>query len=121
MDCVLPGESLPALSRYLMKEFLKAITELSIVVILALFVTFGAENLVKGPVVLLTEGLHNLRLEGLLTLIAITHGKTVRHHAGGLSLLTDYSSYDDLSLTANQMSHGICDSEIRSCRNIRVP
>ena len=38
----------PALSRYLIKEFLKAVTELSIVVILALFVTFGAENFVKN-------------------------------------------------------------------------
>ena len=50
----------PALSRYLIREFLKAVTELSIVVILALFVTFGAENFVKGPLVLLTEGVQNL-------------------------------------------------------------
>ena len=41
---------------------------------LALFVRFGAENFVREPVVLLTEGLQNLRLHGLLTLIAITHG-----------------------------------------------
>ena len=47
----------PALSRYLIREFLKAVTELSIVAILALFVTFGAENFVKVPVVLLKEGL----------------------------------------------------------------
>ena len=75
----------PALSRYLMKEFLKAVTELSIKVILALFVTFGAENFVKGPVLLLTEGVQNLRLDGLLTLIAITHG-----NLGGLMSLTRY-------------------------------
>ena len=38
MDGVLPGENLPGLSpRYLIKEFLNAITELSIVVILGLF------------------------------------------------------------------------------------
>ena len=37
----------PALSRFLIKEFIKAIMELSIVVILALFVTFRAENFVK--------------------------------------------------------------------------
>ena len=42
--------------------------------ILALFVTFGADNFVKGPVLLLTEGVYNLRLDGLLTLIAITDG-----------------------------------------------
>ena len=46
----------PGLSRYLIKEFLQAVTELSIVVILALLVTFGAENFAKGPVLLLTEG-----------------------------------------------------------------
>ena len=69
----------------MIKEFLQAVTELSLVVILALFVTFGAENFVKGPVLLLTEGVQNLRLEGLLTLIAITHG-----NLGGLMNLTRY-------------------------------
>ena len=63
----------PSLSRYLIREFPQAVTELSIVEILALFVTFGAENFVRGPVVLLTEGVQNLWLDGLLTLIAITH------------------------------------------------
>ena len=53
--------------------------------ILALFVTFGAEKFVRGPVVLLTEGVQNLRLDGLLTLIAITHG-----NLGGLMNLTHY-------------------------------
>ena len=37
----------PSLSRYLIKEFLKAVLEVSIVELLALFVTFGAENFVK--------------------------------------------------------------------------
>ena len=64
----------PKLSRYLIKEFLQAVVEVSIVELLALFMTFGAENFVKGPVVLLTEGVQNLWLDGLLTLIAITHG-----------------------------------------------
>ena len=45
----------PKLSRYLIKEFLQAVVEVSIVELLALFVTFGAENFVKGPVVLLTK------------------------------------------------------------------
>ena len=75
----------PKFSRYLIKEFLQAVVEVSIVELLALFVTFGAENFVKGPVVLLTEGIQNLRLDGLLTLIAITHG-----NLGGLTNLTRY-------------------------------
>ena len=75
----------PKLSRYLIKEFLQAVVELSLVELLALFVTFGAENFVKGPVVLLTEGVQNLRLGGLLTLLAITHG-----NLGGLMNLTRY-------------------------------
>ena len=75
----------PILSRYLIKEFLQAVVEVSIVELLALFVTFGAENFVKGPAVLLTEGNQNLRLNGLLTLIAITHG-----NLRGLMNLTRY-------------------------------
>ena len=71
------------LSRYLIKEFIQAVVEVSIVEILAFFVTSGAENFVKGPVVLLTEGIQNMRLDGLLTLIAITHG-----NLGGLMNLT---------------------------------
>ena len=54
----------PKLLRYLIKEFLQAVVEVSIVELLALFVTFGAESFVKGPVILLTEGIQNLRLEG---------------------------------------------------------
>ena len=75
----------PKLSRYLVKEFFQAVVEVSIVELLALFVTFGAESFVKGPVILLTEGIQNLRLDGLLTLIAITHG-----NLGGLMKLTPY-------------------------------
>ena len=45
----------PSLSRYLIKEFLQAVVEVSIVELLALFVTFGAENFLKGPAILLTE------------------------------------------------------------------
>ena len=47
--------------------------------------TFGAENFVRGPAVLLTEGIKNLRLDGVLTLIAIMHG-----NLGGLMNLTRY-------------------------------
>ena len=73
----------PKVSHYLVKEFLQAVMEVSIVELLALFVTFGAESFVKGPAMLLTEGNQNLRLDGLLTLIAITHG-----NLGGLMKLT---------------------------------
>ena len=73
------------LSRYLIKEFLQAVVEVSTVELLALFVKLGAENFVKGPAVLLTEGVQNIRLDGLLTLIAITHG-----NLGGLMNLTRY-------------------------------
>ena len=41
--------------------FLAKVYELSVVEILALFMTFGAENFVKRPEVLLTEGVQNLR------------------------------------------------------------
>ena len=75
----------PKLSRYSVKEFLQAVVEVSIVELLALFVMFGAESFVKGPVILLTEGAQNLRLDGLLTLIAITHG-----NLAGLMKLTRY-------------------------------
>ena len=73
----------PKVSHYLIKEFLQALVEISIVELIALFVTFGAQSFVKGPVLLLTEGIQNLRLDGLLTLIAITHG-----NLGGVMGLT---------------------------------
>ena len=83
MDRVLLGKIYPKVSHYLIKEFLQAVVEVSIVELIALFVTFGAESFVKGPALLLTEGIQNLRLDGLLTLIAITHG-----NLGGLMKLT---------------------------------
>ena len=73
----------PKVSHYLIKEFLQAVVEVSIVELLALFVTFGAENFVKGPSMLLTEGIQNVRLDSLPTLIAFTHG-----NLGGLMKLT---------------------------------
>ena len=73
----------PKVSHYLIKEFRQAVVEVSIVELIPLFVTIGAESFVKGPVMLLTEGIQNLRLDGLLTLIAITHG-----NLGGLMKLT---------------------------------
>ena len=46
---------------------------------------FGAENFVRRPAILLTEAVQNLRQDGLLTLIAITHG-----NLGRLMNLTRY-------------------------------
>ena len=77
------AKNYPKVSHYLIKEFLQAVVEVSIVELLALFVMFGAESFVKGPAMLLTEGIQLLRLDGLLTLIAITHG-----NLGGLMKLT---------------------------------
>ena len=79
------AKTYPSLSRYVIKELLQAVVEVSIVELIALFVTFGAENFVRGPAILLTEGVQNLRLDGLLTLIAITHG-----NLGGFMILTRY-------------------------------
>ena len=73
----------PKVSHYMIKEFPQAVVEVSIVELIALFVTFGAESFVKGPAILLIEGIQNLRLDGLLTLIASTHG-----NLGGLMKLT---------------------------------
>ena len=57
----------PRVSRNLIASVVKDIRKLSIGLILALYVTFGHENFVKGPA--------NLRLDGLLTLIAMTYGR----------------------------------------------
>ena len=51
----------PKVSHYLIKEFLQAVVRVSIVELIALFVTFGAESFVKGPAMLLTDGIQNLR------------------------------------------------------------
>ena len=76
----------PSLSRYLINEFLQRSVEVSNVELLDLLLTFGAENFVKRPAILLTEGVQSLRLDGLLTsLIAITHG-----NLGGVMKLTRY-------------------------------
>ena len=58
------AKSYPGVSRYLINEFVKAVVEFFIVVILRLLVTFGVENFVKGPAVLLTDGIQILRVDG---------------------------------------------------------
>ena len=88
MDRVLPGESLPGSLSLPDKRISQSSHGIVGIVILALFVTFGAQNFVKGPVVLLIEGVQNLWLHGLLTFIAITLG-----NLRGLMNLTRYPKH----------------------------
>ena len=64
----------PRTSRNLIASFVKDIRKMSIGLILALYVTFGHEIFVKGPANLFTQALADLRLDGILTLIAMTYG-----------------------------------------------
>ena len=94
----------PKVSHCLIKEFLQEVVEISIVELLALFVRSGAESIVKEPAVLLTEGIQNLRLDGLLTLIAITHG-----NLGGLMKLTRCPEQmkEKVKKIGHEESHGL--------------
>ena len=65
----------PRASRNLIASFVKDIRKQSIGLVLALYVTFGHENFVKGPANLVTQALADLRLDGLLNLIAMTYGR----------------------------------------------
>ena len=65
----------PRASRNLIANFVRDIRKLSIGLVLAFYVTFGNESFVKGLLVLFTQGLANLRLDGLLILIAMTYGR----------------------------------------------
>ena len=57
----------PRASRNPIASFVKDIRKLSIGLVLALYVTFGHENFLKGPANLFTESLADLRLDGLFT------------------------------------------------------
>ena len=76
----------PRASRNLIASFVKDIRKLSIGLVLSLYVTFGHENFVKGPANLFAQALADLRLDGLLTLIAMTYGRL-----GDLLVLLRYS------------------------------
>ena len=65
----------PRASRNLIASFIRDIRKLSIGLVLALYVTFGHENFVKGPANLFNQALADLRLDGLLTLIGMTYGR----------------------------------------------
>ena len=65
----------PRGSRNLIASFVKDIRKLSIGLVLALYVTFGQKNFVMRPANLFWQALADLRLERLLTLIAMTYGR----------------------------------------------
>ena len=65
----------PRASRNLIASFDKDIRKLSISLVLAMYVTFGHENFVKGPANLFMQALVDLRLDGQLTLIAMTYSR----------------------------------------------
>ena len=65
----------PRASRNLIASFVKDIRKLSIGLVFALYVTFGHESFLKGPANLFTQALADLRVDGLLTLIAMTYGR----------------------------------------------
>ena len=85
MDRVLPGKSLPKTLSVLDKGIPPSSSGSINRGTTSLVRDVDAESFVKGPVILLTEGVQSLRLDGLLTLIAITHG-----NLGGLMNLTRY-------------------------------
>ena len=76
----------PRASRSLIASFNKDIRQLSIGLVLALYVTFGHENFVKGPANLFTQALADLRLDGILTLITMTYGRSVGRFARAITL-----------------------------------
>ena len=64
----------PKASKNLIASFVKDTRKLSIGLVLALYVTYGHENFVKGPANLFTQVLADLRLNGLLALITMSFG-----------------------------------------------
>ena len=69
------GSCYPRASRHLIANFVRYIRNLSIGLVLALYVAFGHESFVKRPVELFTQELADLRLDGLLTLIVMIYGR----------------------------------------------
>ena len=62
-------------SRHLIADFMRDLRKLSIGLVLTLYVTFGHESFLKGPVVLFTQELIELRLDGLPTQIELSYGR----------------------------------------------
>ena len=103
----------PRASRNLIASFVKDIRKLSIGLILALYVTFGHENFVKGPANLFTQALADLRLDGLLTLIAMTYGRL-----GDLLVLLRYP--EQLQGTSREFNAQLETASLRKMKDWRT-
>ena len=104
----------PRASRNLIASFVKDIRKLSIGLILALYVTFGHENFKKGPAKLFTQGrLAGLRLDGLLTLIAMTYGRL-----GDLLVLLRYP--EQLQGTSREFNAQLETASLRKMKDWRT-
>ena len=100
-------------SRNLIASFVKDIRKLSIGLVLALYVTFGHENFVKGPANLFTQALADLRLDGLLTLIAMTYGRL-----GDLLVLLRYA--EQLLGTSREFNAQLETASLRKMKDWRT-
>ena len=87
--------------------------KLSIGLILALYVTFGHENFVKGPANLFTQALEDLRLNGLLTLIAMTYGRL-----GDLLVLLRYP--EQLQGTSREFNAQLETASLKKMKDWRI-
>ena len=103
----------PRASRNLIASFVKDIRKLSIGLILALYVTFCHENFVKGPTNLFTQALVDLRLDGLLTLIAMTYGRL-----GDLLVLLRYP--EQLQGTNREFNAQLETASLKKMKNWRI-
>ena len=80
---------------------------------LALYVTFGHENFVKGPANLFIQALADLRLDGLLTLIAMTYGRL-----GDLLVLLRYP--EQLQGTSREFNAQLETASLRKMKDWRT-
>ena len=103
----------PRASRNLIATFVKDIGKLSIGLILAWYVTFGHENFVKGPANLFTQALADLRLDRLLTLIAMTYGRL-----GDLLVLLRYP--EQLQGTSRQFIAQLETASLKKMKDSRI-
>ena len=103
----------PRASRNLIASFVKDIRKPSIDLILALYVTFGHENFVKGPANLFIQALADLRLDGLLTLIAMTYGRM-----GDLLVLLRYP--EQLQGTSRDLNAQLETASLKKMKDWRI-
>ena len=103
----------PRASRNLIASFVKDIRKLSVGLILALYVTFGHENFVEGPANLFTQALADLKLDKLLTLIAMTYGRL-----GDLLVLLRYPK--QLQGTSREFNEQLETSSLKKMKHWRI-